>query len=104
MRISELPIEEIDFEDMPNYFRRRNTGNTYIMCGPAKTGGNEPYCYVEEKQCAGHVCRVMCPEKVFDRATLLRDDGTVWTVWLSNFQDVRLLKISGDAVLPGRKF
>lgn len=42
MKLSELPINEIRLEDMPFYFWRPNTGNTYIMCGPVKRGGNEP--------------------------------------------------------------
>ena len=42
MKLSELSVEEISLENMPFYFRRSNTGNTYIMCGPVKRGGNEP--------------------------------------------------------------
>lgn len=100
MKLSELPIEEIKLADMPFYFRRSNTGNTYIVCGPVKRGGNEPYCYVQEKQCAGNVCRVLCPEKAFDNVTVIRDDGTVWSIWLSNFQEVHLLKIRDDIFQP----
>lgn len=95
MKLSELPVEEISLAEMPFYFRRRNTGNTYIRCGRVKVGGNEPYCYPQEKQCAGHVCRVLCPEKAFDHVTAIRDDGTVWDFWLSNFEEVHLLKIGG---------
>lgn len=100
MKLSELQVKEINLEDMPYYFRRSNTGNTYIMCGTVKRGGNEPYCYTQEKQCAGHVCRVLCPTKAFDYITVIRDDGTVWSVWLSNFQELYLLKIRDDTFQP----
>ncbi len=100
MKLSELPIKEICLENMPFYFRRPNTGNTHIICGPVKRGGNEPYCYAQEKQCADHVCRVLCPDKTFDKALVIRDDGTVWSIWLSNFEEVHLLKIADDTFQP----
>ncbi len=96
MTFSELPIENIELADMPFYFRCKNTGNAYIRCGEVHRGGNEPYCYTEEKQCAGHVCRVICPDKTIDHCTVIRDDGTVWQIWLSNFKTVTRLKIRGD--------
>lgn len=96
MILSELPVEEIKLSDMPFYFRRSNTGNTYIHCGEVRKGGNEPYCYPEEKQCAGHVCRVLCPNKAFDHCTVIRDDGTVWQIWLSSFKSVTKLKVIDD--------
>lgn len=100
MILYELPTEEITFAELPGYWRigsRFPRGNTYIKCGEVKRGGNEPYCYPEEKQCAGHVCRVLRPERTFGRATVIRDDGTVWQIQLSAFKDVRLLKIGGKA-------
>lgn len=100
MKLSELQVKEINLADMPFYFRRSNTGNTYIMCGPVKHGGNEPYCYAQEKQCTGHVCRVLCLKKTFDKALVIRNDGTVWDIWLSNFQEVHLLKIRDDTFQP----
>lgn len=43
-------------EDMPFYHRQgAENGNTYVSFGKVKMGGNEPYCYTEEKQCAGHI-------------------------------------------------
>lgn len=100
MKLSELLVEEISLKDMPFYFQRKNTGNTYIKCGEVKRGGNEPYCYAQEKQCSGHVCRVLTPEKTFDEALVIRDDGTAWKIWLSNFKEICLLKILEDTFLP----
>jgi len=100
MKLSKLPFKEISLEDMPFYFRRSNTGTPYIIWGPVRRGGNEPYCYAQEKQCAGHVCRVLSPEKTFDKALVIRDDGTVWSIWLSSFQEVCLLKIRDDTFQP----
>lgn len=96
MKLSALPIKEITLEEMLFYFRRANTGNTYIKCEEVKRGGNEPCCYSEEKQCAGHVCRVLRPDNTYDEALVIRDDGTVWKIWLSNFVEVHLLKVQGD--------
>lgn len=94
MVLNELPIEEISLSGMPFYHRHGAThGNTYIRCGQVRRGGNEPYCFTEEKQCANHICRVLCPGKVFENATVIRDDGTVWQIWFSAFIDVRLLKV-----------
>lgn len=96
MKLNELPIEEITMEELPSYWRigsRFPKGNTYIRCGNVRKGGNEPYCYPEEKRCAGHICRVLRPEKTYDKALVIRDDGTVWTIWLPAFEKVKLLKI-----------
>lgn len=94
MKLSELPVEEIGIEDMPFYHKRgAENGNTYVRFGKVKRGSNEPYCYAEEKQCQEHICRVLTPDLVFDKALVIRDDGTVWKVWLSNFQEVHLLKV-----------
>jgi len=81
-------------EDMPFYHRSgAENGNTYISLGSVKKGGNEPYCYTQEKQCAGHICRVLAPEKVTDKALVIREDGTVWDIWLSNFEYWELIEI-----------
>lgn len=94
MKFAELPVEKMPLEEMPFYHKiGAKNGCTYIKCGKVKRGGNEPYCYTEEKQCAGHICRVLCPEKVIDKCTVIRDDGTVWTCYLSVFETVCRLKI-----------
>lgn len=82
-------------EDMPFYHRQgAENGNTYVSFGKVKMGGNEPYCYTEEKQCAGRICRVLTPEKVMDKALVIRDDGTVWKIQLSNFESWKLVEIA----------
>lgn len=99
MILNDLPIEKITLAELPSYWRvgsRYPQGNTYIRCGEVRHGGNEPYCYTEEKQCAGHICRVLRPENTFETVLVIRDDGTVWRIWLSAFKKVSLLKIWGD--------
>lgn len=99
MILYELPVEEITLAELPYYWRVGSMfpeGNTYIRCGEVKPGGNEPYCFPAEKQCASHICRVLRPEKTFERALVIRDDGTVWQIWLSAFQEVGLIKIGGN--------
>lgn len=101
MKLSELPVERIPLAELPSYWRIGShfpKGNTYIRCGEAKRGGNEPYCYPEEKQCAGHICQVLRPQKVFDTALVIRDDGTVWNLWLPAFKEIALLGIGDDEV------
>ncbi len=98
MILNELPIEEITLAELPSYWRvgsRYPQGNTYIRCGEVKRGGNEPYCFPKEKQCAGRICRVLRPEKTFEQATVIRDDGTVWRIWLPAFKNVSRLEIGG---------
>lgn len=96
--LNNLPVKEIALSDLPNYFRITNIpgaarDNTFIQCGSVRRGGNEPYCFTEEKQCSGHVCRVLSPEKVIESALVIRDDGTVWKICLSCFEQVELLKV-----------
>lgn len=85
---------EMKISDMPFYHRTgAENGNTYIRLGNVKKGGNEPYCFVEEKQCSGHICRVLSPAKTTDEALVIREDGTVWKIWLSNFESWELIKV-----------
>ena len=65
-----------------------------FKCGPVKKGGNEPYCYTQEKQCAGHICRRV--GKGDDTIHVVRDDGTCWTISLSNFETITPLKVIVD--------
>ena len=89
------PDVEVAAKEMPFYFRSEHpTGNTYIWCGEVKRGGNEPYCFTEEKQCANHFCRVLMPENVIENALVIRDDGTVWKIWLPAFVEWNLLNIT----------
>lgn len=89
-----LPVEQITVAEMPFYHQTgAQNGCAYIRCGAVKKGGNEPYCFTEEKQCAGHICRVLSPGKVTDSCLVIRDDGTVWKIRLSNFQEIVRLDI-----------
>ncbi len=95
MKYSELPVKKIKYTDVPFYHRHASRhSNALIELGPVKVGGNEPYCYTEEKQCQNHICRVLGnTEKIYDSALVVRDDGTVWKIWLSNFQEAYRLEI-----------
>ena len=96
MILKDLPVEEIALANMPFYHKiGAQNGNAYIRCGQVKRGGNEPYCYTEEKQCTGHICRVLSPGKTCDKALVIRDDGTVWSIYLSVFKEVSLLYVDG---------
>lgn len=68
---------------------------TYVRLGEVIRSVN-PYFGTEEKQCSGHICRVLCPNKTYDEALVIRDDGTVWKIWLSNFQNWNLIAVQID--------
>lgn len=97
MTYHELPQEEIKSEDVPFYFQHGTFGpiksESLIYCGEVKQGWNEPYCFTEEKQCSGHICRVLAPKSVISRCNVIRDDGTVWRIDLNNFLSVTKLDI-----------
>lgn len=90
------PDEGLALSKMPFYFRHRNAAwNTYVRLGEVIRSVN-PYFGTEEKQCSGHICRVLCPNKTYDEALVIRDDGTVWKIWLSNFQNWNLIAVQID--------
>ena len=90
-------ITNIKISEMPFYHRTgAKNGNTYIRLGNYVPGGNEPYCFAQEKQCANHICRVLAPEKTVLNALVIRDDGTVWKIYLKQFRTVELLNIQED--------
>ena len=95
MTFQQLPVKKIPLAELPSYWRvgsKFPRGMAYIECGQVRKGGNEPYCYTEEKQCAGHICRVLTPEKVYENAVVIRDDGTVWKLWLPAFLELSRLE------------
>lgn len=68
-------------------------GNMF-KCGEVKKGGNEPYCYTQEKQCAGHICRRI-GQGIYN-VEVIRDDGTVWGIDLRNFETITPLIVIID--------
>lgn len=85
---------KIKISEMPFYHRRGAENNkTYVQLGKVKQGGNEPYCFPQEKQCEGHICRVLIPENAIDRVNVIREDGTIWDILLSNFVTWSLIEI-----------
>ncbi len=94
MNFANLPVARIALNDMPFYHQSgARNGCTYIYCGEVKPSGNGRNAYVEERQCSGHICRVLRPEKVVDLCTVIRDDGTVWQIYLSSFLSVTRLTV-----------
>lgn len=90
-------ITNIKISEIPFYHRSgAKNRNTYIRLGDYIPGGNEPYCFPEEKQCANHICRVLCPTNTILDALVIRDDGTVWKIYLKQFKTVELLNIQED--------
>ena len=93
-----IPTDKVCVSELPFYFRHGlrfpSLCKDLIRLGAVKPGANEPYCYTEEKQCAGRICRVLMPSKVIDRCTVIRDDGTVWGITLSCFDEVYRLEVT----------
>lgn len=99
----DLPIKKIPLSQLPACFRLTTAPdawrwNTYIYCGDVKKGGNEPYCFPEEKACSGHYCRILIPEKAFCNALVIRDDDTVWKIAFWPFAEVYRLEIYDDSI------
>lgn len=97
----DLPIKKIPLSQLPVAFRLTTVPgawkwNTYIYCGDVKNGGNEPYCFPEEKQCSGHYCKVLNPAKIYRDALVIRDDNTMWKVSFDPFVEVYKLEIYDD--------
>lgn len=101
--LSDLPLEQMAFEDLPNYHRyaasqslRFKKGlSPFIRFGEVKRGGNEPYCYTAEKQVAGHICRILARDlsMVLSKMNVVRDDGTVWIVNIDNFKTATWIEL-----------
>lgn len=92
-----MPVQQIPVAELPFYFRNGlrfpSLCKSLIRLGAVKRGGNELYCYTEEKQCAGCICRVLMPDRVIDRCTVIREDGTVWGISLSHFEEAYRLEV-----------
>lgn len=104
MTLSTLPTKQIGRTELPSYFRITNWPDapyyhTFVQLGEVKRGGNEPYCFTEEKACAGHVVRVLVPEKFVTTGLVVRDDGTVWSIYLPAFKEAHRLKVLREEVL-----
>lgn len=57
---------------------------------------DNPNAYVEEKQMCGHMGRILTHKENngwLGEVTVERDDGTVWTVRLDNFEEYRKVKL-----------
>lgn len=95
-----MKLEEIKYviPDLPSYFRLTNIHeaplcNTFVLFGNAKHNTNLGFA-VEERQCANRVCRILSPEKTIDKALVIRDDGSVWQVRISNFDSVKRIIVT----------
>lgn len=77
---------KMSVNDMHLYHRLAFSNNhTIIKLGKAITG-------IEEKHCENKLCRVICPNKTIDNATVITQDGFVWNVWLFNFDSWQLIE------------
>lgn len=99
----DLPVKKMPLSQLPAVFRLTTVPgawkwNAYIYCGDVKKGGNEPYCFPEEKQCSGHYCKVLAPKDHHYDALVIRDDSTVWKIAFWPFADVYRLEIYDDSI------
>lgn len=87
----DISIIEMKLEEIPKFHRVAAVNRrTHILLGNVKESMAE---FSQEKQCAGHICRVIAPEKTIDEAMVVREDGLVFNVWLKAFESVALIKI-----------
>lgn len=54
---------------------------------------NNPNFAVQERQCNGHVCRILT-KCILNYGTVMveRDDGTIWEIKFENFDKVEMLQ------------
>lgn len=100
-----LPIKPLPLSNLP-FYHRHDVWSTlqcksFVQFGAVKRGGNEPYCYAEEKQCAWHVCRALGAKSYNNEVLVVRDDGTVWKVCLDAFEEAHRLEIINDCTCKG---
>lgn len=92
MTYKDLPIRTININNVPNFIKKHIKAS-YIMCGEVKKGFNEPYCFIQEKKCQGHICRLIAPKEEDTEGLEVSDDDTVWSVDFNNFKEIYKLEI-----------
>ena len=86
-------VKEMKVCDLPLYHQAgAKKGCTHVLFGEVKESSNQNM-YVCEKKCQNKVCRVLCPRNSSDKVTVILPSGIVATVYLTNFNDVSILKI-----------
>ena len=87
------------FKDLPNYIRfaypyKATHGFCYKFV-KVKYSGN-PYAYTEEKQMEGHFGVALKTSLTGNKSLFVRDDGTVWSIYLDNFETVENIIIESE--------
>lgn len=91
---------EMSMEEIPLFHKRAaQAGKTLIVLENMKKSNAD---FLQEKECAGHICRVISPEKTFDKATVIREDGLVFTICLKAFESVKEIKIKDRRILNAK--
>lgn len=87
----EIKEVEMKFDELPSYLRlcypnKTKAGYGYRF-GNVKPCSN-PYAHPEEKQMAGHYGVCLRLSLIGNSSTFVRDDGTVWQVYMDVFETV----------------
>ena len=97
---ADIEKAEMTLEQIPLYHKRAaQNGKALIILGDVKKSNAD---FLQEKECAGHICRVIAPEKTFDEATVIREDGLVFTICLKAFESVKEIKIKDRRILNAK--
>ena len=90
---------KMKFKELPNYIRfaypNKSKGGYCYKFGIVKDCSN-PYAFTEEKQMQGHFGIALKISLVGERCIFVRDDGTVWKVYLDNFVTVEKIIIERE--------
>lgn len=82
---------KMKFEDLPSYLRlaypNKTKGGQAYKFGNVKSCSN-PYAYTEEKQMSGHYGICLKLSLTGNKSTFIRDDGTVWMIYMDLFENV----------------
>ncbi len=90
---------KMKFKELPYYIRLAYPNKSMDGCcykfGNVKDCSN-PYAFIEEKQMQGHFGIALKISLVGNSSTFVRDDGTVWIIYLDNFVTVEKIIIESE--------
>ena len=90
---------KMKFKELPNYIRLGYPNKSMHGCcykfGNVKDSPN-PYAFTEEKQMQGHFGIALKISLTGGKSLFVRDDGTVWSVYLDNFVTVEKIIIESE--------
>ena len=85
---------KMNLKDFPLYFRNAaKNGKQFILFGEIKETNN-PYAMIQDRKCQNSLCKVLVENlEAVNKMLVVKQDGTVWTVYKSNFKEYHYIDI-----------